>query len=68
MSTTVTLPLNGYRNDKAAHESVSVVAATSLFAANGIDWPVSGDQSLIDWGKRGARAVSRNVNIWASLK
>lgn len=64
----VSIPLLGYRSDRGAHESVSAESANSLFSRDGVDWPVSGDQTLIDWGKRGTRAVSRNVNIWASFK
>lgn len=60
----VTIPLYAYRPGKTAHETVSAQAANNLFKSDGIDWPVSGDDTAIDWGKRGTRAISRRVNIW----
>lgn len=60
----VTIPLIAYRPGKSAHEVVTAHAADNLFKRDGIDWPVSGDDTTIDWGKRGMRAVSKRVNVW----
>lgn len=60
----VTIPLSAYRPGKTAHETVSAQSADKLFRAEGVDWPVSGDDTSIDWGKRGMRATSKRVNIW----
>ena len=60
----VTIPLTAYRPGKPALEVVTTQAADSLFKLDGIDWPVSGDDSTIEWGKRGTRAISRRVNVW----
>lgn len=60
----VTIPLNAYRPGKPAHESVTALTAHELYGFSGLDWPVSGDDTVIDWGKRGVRAVSRSVNVW----
>lgn len=62
--TNVTVPLTAYRPGKPAHEVVSAQASDSLFKRDGVDWPVSGDDTVIEWGKRGTRAISRRVNIW----
>lgn len=60
----VTIPLNAYRPGRSAHESVPAHSAQDLFERDGIDWPVSADDTVIDWGKRGMRAVSKRVNVW----
>lgn len=39
-------------------------AADNLFSLDGLDWPVSGDNTAVDWGRRGMRATSKRVNIW----
>lgn len=60
----VTIPLNAYRPGRPAHEVVTARAADNLFNHYGTDWPVSADDTAIDWGKRGMRAVSKRVNVW----
>lgn len=60
----VTIPLNAYRPGKPAHETVTATAAHELYTSSGIDWPVSGDDTVIDWGPRGMRAIARRVNVW----
>lgn len=60
----VTIPLNAYRPGKPAHETVSARAADNLFKNDGVDWPVSGDDTAIDWGQRGMRAIARRANVW----
>ena len=60
----VSIPLYACRTGKTAHETVSAHAANNLFKSDGIDWPVSGDDTAIDWGRRGMRATSKRVNIW----
>ena len=64
MTTTVTVPLNAYRGEREAHNTVTAQAASDLYRSNGIDWPVSGDATRIAWGKRGSASVAKRVNIW----
>lgn len=53
---------NVYRSDRPAHIDVTADSATSLYAANGVDWPVSGDETVRALGYVAVRRAT--VNLW----
>lgn len=53
--------------ERAAHESVSVGAADNLFRRDRIDWPVSGDESLLAHGYVGLRKAGKRT-IWHQVE
>lgn len=48
----------------ASHESGSAQAAINLFNSTGVDWPVSGDTTVWDFGRHGLKLITSRVNIW----
>lgn len=51
-------------NERNAHATVTIQAATNLFNSDGVDWPVSGDESKLAFGYYGMRQAGKSVNIW----
>lgn len=58
------MPLMPHRrtDERSAHELVSANAATNLWERDAIDWPVSGDETVRDQGRRVIRQAS--VDLW----
>ena len=58
------MPLMPHRrtDERSAHEHVSVDAATNLWERDAVDWPVSGDESMRDLGRRAIRQSA--VDLW----
>lgn len=50
--------------ERAAHAWVTAHAATELYNRDGIDWPVSGDESRLAYGYLMARS-HRITSIWS---
>ena len=51
---------------KPAHDTVTAAAASDLFDRSGVDWAVSGDDTIIGYGSIGYPRITRAVNVWAS--
>lgn len=49
--------------ERAAHQTVTAHSATELFKAEGIDWPVSGDETLLAYGYNGRATAT--PSIWS---
>lgn len=49
--------------ERAAHQRVSAHSAAELFEAEGIDWPVSGDETLLAYGYSGRDSAT--PSIWS---
>lgn len=49
--------------ERAAHQTVTAHSATELFNAEGIDWPVSGDETLLAYGYNGRTTAT--PSIWS---
>lgn len=47
-----------------ANDEVSTDTAHLLFESQGIDWPVSGDDTVMHYGVVPSRRAARRVNIW----
>lgn len=48
-----------------AHDEVSADAAHLLYESQGIDWPVSGDDTVMYYGVVLSRRAARRVSIWS---
>ena len=56
----------GYRystEGRSAHEKAPASGAAALWSANGAEWPVSGDMSLVEHGTRGMR--NAGLPLWS---
>ena len=49
--------------ERAAHQTVAAHSAAELYNAEGIDWPVSGDETLLAYGYNGRTTAT--PSIWS---
>lgn len=59
--------VNQFRgSQQSAHDFVPVQVAQDQFTAMGTDRPVSGDQSVIDYGRIGMRRNAWSQHLWSN--
>lgn len=57
-----TNPTVGY----SANDRVTAQGAQNVWDKDSLDWPVSGDHSVIDYGKVGMRRNGTKKSVWAA--